>query len=131
MFEEIIGKMKFDEKGLICAVVQDFKDNVVLMTAYMNKETLKMTLETKKAVFWSRSRKEVWIKGETSGNIQEVKEIYYDCDADCLLVKVNQIGGAACHTGHRTCFFTKIKYDGKTEIVGEPLFDPKKVYGSK
>ncbi|MDR2860598.1 MAG: phosphoribosyl-AMP cyclohydrolase [Elusimicrobiota bacterium] len=129
MFEKIIEKMKFDEKGLIPAVVQDWKDNAVLMVAYMNKESVKRTLETKKATFWSRSRQEFWIKGETSGNIQEVKDFFYDCDADCLLIKVNQIGGAACHTGHRSCFFTKVKDNGETEVLDKPLFDPKKVYG--
>jgi phosphoribosyl-AMP cyclohydrolase len=129
MFEEIIAKMKFDDKGLIPAVVQDWKDNAVLMVAYMNKEAVQKTLETKKATFWSRSRQQFWIKGESSGNVQKVKEFFYDCDADCILLKVNQIGGAACHTGHRSCFFTKVTSDGKTKIIGKPLFDPKKVYG--
>ncbi|MDR1952118.1 MAG: phosphoribosyl-AMP cyclohydrolase [Elusimicrobiota bacterium] len=129
MFDEIISKMKFDKSGLIPAIVQDYKDNAVLMLAWMNKESVKRTLETKKATFWSRSRQSFWIKGESSGNIQEVKEFFYDCDADCILLRVNQIGGAACHTGHRSCFFTKVNDDGSTEIVGKPLFDPKKVYG--
>ncbi|MDR2772950.1 MAG: phosphoribosyl-AMP cyclohydrolase [Elusimicrobiota bacterium] len=131
MFEQIISQLKFDEKGLIPAVVQDYKDNAVLMVAYMNKESVKRTLETKKATFWSRSRQSFWIKGESSGNIQELKEFYYDCDADCILIKVNQIGQAACHTGHRSCFFTKVCDNASTEIVGKPLFDPKKVYGKK
>ncbi|MDR2709591.1 MAG: phosphoribosyl-AMP cyclohydrolase [Elusimicrobiota bacterium] len=129
MFEQIIEKMKFDKNGLIPVVVQDYKDNAVLMVAYMNKEAVKRTLETSKATFWSRSRQAFWVKGESSGNIQEVKEFFYDCDADCILLKVNQIGGAACHTGYRSCFFTKVLPDGTTEIIGQPLFDPKKVYG--
>ena len=126
--EKIIENLKFDGKGLIPAVVQDWKDNTVLMVAYMNKESVKKTLETKKATFWSRSRQSFWVKGESSGNIQEIKEFYYDCDADCILLKVNQIGGAACHTGHRSCFFTRVTSNGDTETIGERLFDPDKVY---
>jgi len=125
---EIIKNLKFDEKGLIPTVVQDWKDNVVLMVAYMNKEAVKKTLETKKATFWSRSRQRFWVKGESSGNIQEVKEFYYDCDGDCILLKVNQIGGAACHTGHRSCFFNKITSVDTMETVGKIIFDPDKVY---
>ena len=103
-----ISKLKFNEKGLIPAIVQDYKDGTVLMLAYMNKESLQKTLETKEMWYWSRSRKELWHKGETSGNIQKVKELYYDCDADTILAKVEQIGGVACHTGKRSCFFNKI-----------------------
>ncbi|MDR3112301.1 MAG: phosphoribosyl-AMP cyclohydrolase [Elusimicrobiota bacterium] len=126
--EQIVEKLKFDENGLIPAVVQDWKDNTVLMVAYMNKETVKKTIETRKATFWSRSRQSLWIKGESSGNTQEIKEFFYDCDADCILLKVEQIGGAACHTGYRSCFFSKVNFDGKTEIVGKKFFDPTKVY---
>ncbi|MDR0823010.1 MAG: phosphoribosyl-AMP cyclohydrolase [Endomicrobium sp.] len=131
MYETILKTMKFDEKGLIPAVVQDYKDNAVLMVAYMNKESVKRTLKTKKATFWSRSRQSFWVKGESSGNIQKVKEFYYDCDADCILIKVNQIGVSACHTGHRSCFFTKVSFTGNTKTIGKPLFDPKKVYAAK
>lgn len=126
--DKIIKNLKFDEKGLIPVVVQDWKDNAVLMVAYMNKEAVKRTLKTKKATFWSRSRQSFWVKGESSGNIQKVKEFYYDCDGDCILLKVQQIGGAACHTGHRSCFFTKVSFTGNTKVVGEKLFDPDKVY---
>jgi phosphoribosyl-AMP cyclohydrolase len=94
----------------------------------MNKEAVKMTLKTKKATFWSRSRQSFWVKGESSGNIQKVKEFYYDCDGDCIVIKVQQIGGAACHTGHRSCFFTKVTSSGNTKTVGKKLFDPEKVY---
>lgn len=103
-----ISKLKFDEKGLIPAIVQDYKDGTVLMLAYVNKESLQRTLETKEMWYWSRSRKTLWHKGETSGNIQKVKELYYDCDADTILAKVEQVGGVACHTGKRSCFFNKI-----------------------
>ncbi len=103
-----IEKLKFDDKGLIPAIAQDYKDGTVLMLAYMNKESLQKTLETKEMWYWSRSRKELWHKGQTSGNIQKVKELYYDCDADTILAKIEQVGDVACHTGKRSCFFNKI-----------------------
>ncbi len=121
--------LKFDDKGLIPAVVQDAKDGTVLMVAYMNREAVRRTLRLKKSVFWSRSRKSFWLKGESSGNVQKVKEIRIDCDGDCLLVKVEQIGSAACHTGHRSCFYRKVLTGGRLKTTGKPLFDPKKVYG--
>ena len=96
--------MKFDEKGLIPAVVQNKETKEVLMVAYMNEETFNKTVETKKATFWSRSRQEIWIKGETSGNYMFVDEIRLDCDEDCVLLLVTP-AGAACHTGNRTCFY--------------------------
>lgn len=99
--------LKFDEKGLIPAIVQDYRSNEVLMVAYMNKEALRRTIKLGKTCFWSRSRKEYWIKGKTSGHFQFLKSIYYDCDMDALLVKVRQVG-AACHTGNRSCFYRKI-----------------------
>ena len=104
----LYNQLKFDDKGLIPAVVQDAKDGAVLMVAYMNKEAVRRTLRLKKSVFWSRSRRSFWLKGESSGNIQKVKELRIDCDGDCLLVKVEQIGGAACHTGQRSCFYRKV-----------------------
>jgi len=103
-----ITKLKFDEHGLIPAIIQDVTTNEVLMVAYMNKDTVKMTIETGKATFWSRSRKKLWLKGETSGNFLYIKELYYDCDMDTLLFKVSPVG-PACHTGNRTCFFTKVE----------------------
>lgn len=103
-----IKNLKFDKDGLIPAIIQDYKTGEVLMLAYMNKESLKRTLRLKKTCFWSRSRKKYWIKGETSGNFQQVKSIFYDCDMDALLIKVRQIG-FACHTGNRSCFFRKLK----------------------
>ncbi len=100
-----IDELKFDDRGLIPVIVQDYKDNDVLMLAYMNKDTLRQTIETGKATYWSRSRQKVWVKGETSGHFQIVKELYYDCDGDTILIKVEQVGGIACHTGNRSCFF--------------------------
>lgn len=103
-----IDELKFDEKGLIPAVVQNEETKEVLMVAYMNAETVAMTVETGRATFWSRSRSEVWVKGATSGNYMYVKEIRVDCDADCLVVLVLP-AGAACHTGNRSCFFRKVQ----------------------
>jgi len=103
-----LPKLKFDDKGLIPAIIQDYKTKDVLMVGYMNQESLKRTLKLGKTCFWSRSRKEFWVKGLTSGHFQFVKGIAYDCDADALLIKVRQIG-AACHTGERSCFYRKIK----------------------
>ena len=117
------------EKGkeLIPVIIQDASTNEVLMLGYMNRKSWKKTLETKRSCFWSRSRQELWIKGETSGHFQEVKEIYLDCDRDTLLIKVNQIGGATCHTGFRSCFHHRYE-EGQWKILGEKVFDPKEVY---
>jgi len=103
-----IKTLKLDRKGLIPAIIQDYKTDEVLMLAYMNKESLKRTLKLGKTCFWSRSRKEYWVKGMTSGHFQLVKAVYYDCDMDALLIKVRQVGGA-CHTGNRSCFYRKVK----------------------
>ncbi|MCK9430118.1 MAG: phosphoribosyl-AMP cyclohydrolase [Candidatus Omnitrophica bacterium] len=103
-----LGNLKFDKNGLIPAIIQDYKNNQVLMVAYMNKESLRRTLKLGKTCFWSRSRKEYWVKGLTSGHFQFVKSIAYDCDMDALLIKVRQVG-KACHTGNRSCFYRKIK----------------------
>lgn len=121
--------LKFDHKGLIPTVVQDAGDGTVLMVAYMNRESVRRTLRLKKCVFWSRSRQSFWLKGESSGNVQKVKEFRIDCDGDCLLVKVEQVGGAACHTGQRSCFYRKVAAGGGLKVTSKPLFDPKKVYG--
>ncbi|MBR4173508.1 MAG: bifunctional phosphoribosyl-AMP cyclohydrolase/phosphoribosyl-ATP diphosphatase HisIE [Clostridia bacterium] len=114
--------MKFDSNGLIPAVVQDINTKEVLMVAYMNAETLEKTRESGKAVFWSRSRGEVWIKGETSGNYLFVKEIRVDCDEDCLLI-LAEPKGPACHTGNRTCFFRKDENGVLKELEDEPCSD--------
>jgi len=124
----ILETIKFNSDGLVPAVIQDVDDNKVLMVAYMNKEALLRTIETKRTWFYSRSRKKLWMKGETSKNIQIVKEIYFDCDADCILVKVKQVGGASCHTGYRSCFYRKIISKNKIRIVEKKVFDPEKVY---
>jgi phosphoribosyl-AMP cyclohydrolase len=114
--------------GLIPVIVQDVSTNEVLMLGYMNREAWEKTLMTKRSTFWSRSSKRLWVKGETSGHYQEIKEIYLDCDGDTLLLKVNQVGGAACHTGFRSCFHRQYE-EGGWKVVGEKIFDPKEVYG--
>jgi phosphoribosyl-AMP cyclohydrolase len=114
--------------GLLPAIAQDHRTGQVLMLAYINKASWERTLETGEVHYWSRSRKELWHKGGTSGNVQKVKEIYADCDADTVLFKVQQVGGAACHTGRQTCFHQKLDREGNVVIVGERVFDPEKVY---
>jgi phosphoribosyl-AMP cyclohydrolase len=125
-----VSSLKYDQAGLIPAIVQDAATGVVLMLAYMNREAVAKTLATGETWFWSRSRQEFWHKGETSGNVQKVQEILYDCDRDTLLVKVEQ-NGAACHEGYFTCFHYRIEQDGNVTVVGEKMFDPDKVYGKK
>lgn len=107
----MIPELKYNDQGLIPAIVQEVNTGEVLMLAFMNEASLKKTIEIGKTCFWSRSRQQFWIKGETSGNVQLVKDILYDCDADTLLVKVEQVGKGACHTGERTCFFRSIGTD--------------------
>ena len=122
-------KIDFNKgNGLIPVIIQDALTHEVLMLGYMNRESWQKTLETKRVSFWSRSRGKLWVKGETSGHTQEVKEIYLDCDGDTLLIKVNQIGGAACHTGFRSCFHLRHE-EGEWKVSGEKVFDPKEVYG--
>lgn len=120
----------FDKTGgLIPAIAQDFQSGEVLMLAYMNREAWETTLATGKATYFSRSRSKLWVKGKTSGNLQRVKEIRLDCDDDTILLKVEQIGGAACHTGHRSCFHKRVVSGAAgIEIVGSPVFDPEEVY---
>ncbi len=116
--------------GLLPAIVQDYQTNEVLMLAYINKQAWEKTLETGKAHYWSRSRNKLWLKGETSGHVQNIHEILVDCDDDTVIYKVEQHGGAACHTGHRSCFFRQLS--GDTLITKEEkIFDPAIVYGKK
>lgn len=118
----------FDKgNGLVPVVTQDWHTNEVLMVAYMNREAWLNTLATGKATYWSRSRTSLWLKGESSGNVQQVKEIYIDCDEDTVLLKVVQVGDAACHTGYRSCFYRKL-VGGDVEIQGHRIFNPEDVY---
>ena len=113
--------------GLVPAVVQDYKTGDVLMLAFMNQDSWEATLATGEATYYSRTRQALWVKGKTSGNIQIVKEIRIDCDDDTVLLKIEHVGGAACHTGHKSCFFKKVE-DGSVKIIGKPIFDPEEVY---
>ncbi|WP_439625835.1 phosphoribosyl-AMP cyclohydrolase [Gemmata sp.] len=121
--------LDFDKAGgLVTAVAQDADTGEVLMLAWMNREAFEETVRTNRAVYFSRSRNRLWRKGEESGNVQEVVGVYVDCDADAVLLKVKQVGGAACHEGYKSCFFRKLDA-GELTAVGERVFDPKKVYG--
>ena len=113
--------------GLVPAIVQDYRTGEILMLAYMNSDAFNATLTTGKATYYSRSRQTLWVKGETSGNMQLIREIWIDCDDDTVLLKVEQLGDAACHTGHRSCFYKKIE-NGSVRIMGDPIFDPREVY---
>lgn len=125
--QSFISKVKFDENGLVPAIVQDAKSREVLMVAYMNKEALLKTIRTKKTHFYSRSRKKLWLKGESSGHIQKVKKVSFDCDGDAVLVEAQQVGGA-CHTGYRSCFYRKLGKERQWRINGRKVFDPENVY---
>lgn len=128
--KSFLETVKFDDRGLVPAIVQDFETGKVLMMAWMNLESLKMTVEKKKACYWSRSRKKLWLKGESSGNMQDVHDILIDCDGDTLLLKVSQKGGA-CHMGYHSCFYRKSRDGEKMEICDTLMFDPEEVYGKK
>lgn len=116
--------------GLLPAIVQDYETREVLMLAYINELSWEKTLETRTAHYWSRSRQKLWLKGESSGHVQKIHDIYVDCDADTVIFLVEQVGGAACHTGHRSCFHKKVDGDALT-VEGEKVFDPDLVYKKK
>ena len=121
-------EIDFDKTGgLVPAIAQDADTGEVLMLAWMNREAFDETVRTGRAVYFSRSRNKLWRKGEESGHVQEVREVYVDCDADTVLLKVKQVGGAACHQGYKSCFFRKLDKDG-LKVVAERVFDPKQVY---
>jgi phosphoribosyl-AMP cyclohydrolase len=136
---ELNFRLNMGGEDLVIAIAQDWQTNDVLMVAFMNKEAVEQTLKTKKAHYYSTSRQKQWLKGESSGNVQTVKEMYIDCDADAIIMKVEQIG-AACHEGYRSCFFRQLDIDKENidignltdddiEIISERLFDPKEMYG--
>ncbi len=126
---KFIDELKFDSNGLIPAIAQDDATGDILMMAWMNRESLEETVRTRRAVYYSRSRQKLWRKGEESGNFQEVKSIRLDCDADVILLRINQIGNAACHTGHRSCFYREVIEEGNgVQENNDIVFDPKTVY---
>ena len=126
--EEIKAVVDFTKaNGLVTAIAQDAESGEILMVANMNEESLANSIELGEAVYWSRSRQKLWHKGEESGNTQKIRELYLDCDGDAILLKIEQVGGAACHTGKRSCFFRKLE-NGKLADVGVQVFDPKEIY---
>ena len=136
---ELNFRLNMGGEDLVIAIAQDWQTNDVLMVAFMNKEAVEQTLKTKKAHYYSTSRQKQWLKGESSGNVQTVKEMYIDCDADAIIMKVDQIG-AACHEGYRSCFFRQLDIDKENididnltdddvKVISERLFDPKEMYG--
>ena len=128
---EILEKVKFDRDGLVPAIAQDAETGEILMMAYMTRESLGRTIAEKRACYWSRSRQKFWVKGESSGHVQEVKDIYIDCDGDTVLMKIIQHGPGACHEGYKSCFFRKLTDDGGLEICLPKVFDEKTVYKTK
>ncbi|KER11114.1 MAG: phosphoribosyl-AMP cyclohydrolase [[Candidatus Thermochlorobacteriaceae] bacterium GBChlB] len=127
---DFLDNVKFDKEGLVAAIAQDAETNKVLMLAYMNRESLEITLRDKKACYWSRSRKELWLKGATSGNYQEVKEILLDCDGDAIVLKIKQTGGA-CHTGYESCFYRRVDANNQLEICDQIVYDAESAYAKK
>ncbi len=128
MSEAWLNKVNWQKDGLVPAIAQDAKTNRVLMVAWMNREALRLTSEKMEAVYWSRSRNKLWHKGEESGHVQKVKEIRLDCDADVILLMIEQQGGIACHTGRESCFFTRLE-EGEWRVVDEVLKSPEEIYG--
>ena len=123
-----VDKIQFNEKGLVPVITQDFITSEILMMAWMNKEALSLSIKTQKAVYFSRSRQKLWFKGEESGHTQQIIEIYTDCDQDVIMLKVNQKGGIACHTGRANCFFNKLE-NNEWVSIAEAIKDPKEIYG--
>lgn len=124
----LLDLLDFDKAGgLVTALAQDAESGEILMLAHMNSDAFQRSVETGEVVYWSRSRNKLWHKGEESGNVQRIREIFIDCDGDAVLFKVDQVGGAACHTGRRSCFFRRVDETG-VEDVGVQVFDPEEVY---
>lgn len=127
---DLLQAINWNEQGLVPAIAQDWQTGEVLMLAWVNSESLQLTIDEGRAVYWSRSKQAIWRKGEESGNVQHLKELRIDCDADTVLMKVEQVGGVACHTGRRNCFFQRLE-NGAWLVTDEVLKDPKDMYGSK
>lgn len=126
---KITDQIKWNEQGLIPAIAQDWQTGEVLMLAWMNREALELTAREERAVYWSRSRRSLWRKGEESGHVQKLRELRIDCDADTVLLKVEQVGGIACHTGRRSCFFSKLE-QGEWINVEDVVRPPEEIYGT-
>ena len=128
MSDSFLDQIQWTNDGLIPAIAQDHQTGEVLMVAWMNRESLTLTVAEQRAVYWSRSRQKLWRKGEESGNVQRIKDIRLDCDSDVLMLEVEQIGGIACHTGRRSCFYRSLK-DGEWQTVAPVITDPEQLYG--
>ena len=126
----LMRQIKWNEQGLIPAIAQDWQTGEVLMLAWMNREALALTVEERRAIYWSRSRQALWRKGEESGHVQHLKELRIDCDADTVLMKVEQVGGIACHTGRRSCFYQMLE-DGNWRATDDIVKQPGEIYGKK
>ena len=131
MSEQWIEQVKWDEKGLVPAIAQDHKTGRILMVAWMNEEALRLTVEEGRGIYWSRSRNRLWRKGEESGHVQKLHEIRVDCDADVILLSVEQLGGIACHTGRESCFYRVLNEQHEWEAVDDVQRDPKQIYATK
>ncbi|MGB5538603.1 MAG: phosphoribosyl-AMP cyclohydrolase [Gammaproteobacteria bacterium] len=128
--EDWLDEIRWDANGLVPAIAQDAADGRILMVAWMNREALRLTAEDKTAVYWSRSRRKLWHKGEESGHVQQVREIRLDCDNDVIVLQVEQLGGIACHTGRRSCFYQRLE-NGRWASVEPVLKDPDSIYGKR
>ncbi|QJD71783.1 phosphoribosyl-AMP cyclohydrolase [Marinobacterium sp. LSUCC0821] len=127
-----LDEIKWDDRGLIPAIAQDHKTGEILMVAWMNRESIELSIQEQRAIYWSRSRQKLWRKGEESGNVQRLHQLRLDCDADVLLLEVEQIGGVACHTGRRSCFYRKLDVtSGEWVIDADVIQDPEELYGNK
>ncbi len=125
--ESFLDQIRWTSDGLVPAIAQDYETDEVLMVAWMNRESLALTVTEQRAVYWSRSRQKLWRKGEESGNVQAIKEIRLDCDEDVIMLKVEQVGGIACHTGRRSCFFRKLE-QGEWQTIEQVIIDPNELY---
>lgn len=128
--QDWLDMINWDAQGLVPAIAQDWQDNTVLMQAFVNREALELAVREGRAIYWSRSRARLWRKGEESGHVQKLHEVLLDCDGDSLIFRVEQIGGIACHTGRKSCYFRRLDGNGKWEIDASPLKDPAQIYGS-
>ena len=127
-----LDEIKWDDRGLIPAIAQDHETGEILMVAWMNRESIELSIKEQRAIYWSRSRQKLWRKGEESGNVQRLHQLRLDCDADVLLIEVEQIGGVACHTGRRSCFYRKLDVaSGEWVIDADVIKDPEELYGNK
>jgi phosphoribosyl-AMP cyclohydrolase len=128
--QDYLDQLCWTSEGLLPAIAQDHQTGEILMMAWMNRESLALTVSEQRAVYWSRSRKKLWRKGEESGHVQHVKEIRMDCDADVIILKIEQVGGIACHTGRRSCFYRLLDKDGKWQTIEPVIKDPESIYNS-